>query len=67
VAGRVGARVVFQWAKRRPDGTIEVTFIDAPRPHCETSEAVHENLAFLRAAQQRALAALGLPDQQSRP
>ncbi|PYX84797.1 MAG: hypothetical protein DMG68_19660 [Acidobacteria bacterium] len=66
VAGRVGARVVFQWAKRRPDGTIEVTFIDAPRPHCETSEAVHENLAFLRAAQQRALAALGLPDQQSR-
>jgi hypothetical protein len=67
VAGRVGARVVFQWAKRRPDGTIEVTFIDAPRPHCETSEAVHENLDFLRAAQQRALAALGLPDQQSRP
>ena len=67
VAGRVGARVVFQWAKRRPDGTIEVTFVDAPRPHCETSEAVHENLAFLRAAQQRTLAALGLPDQQSRP
>jgi hypothetical protein len=62
VAGRVGARVVFQWAKRQPDGTIEVTFINAPRPHCETSEAVHENLAFLRAAQQRALAALGLPD-----
>jgi hypothetical protein len=65
LAGRVGARVVFQWAKRRPDGTIEVTFVDAPRPHCETSEAVHENLAFLRAAQQRALASLGLPDPQS--
>src|SRR5205823_7055746 len=67
VAGRVGARVVFQWAKRRSDGTIEVTFMNAPRPHCETSEAVHENLAFLRAAQQRVLADLGLPDHQSPP
>jgi hypothetical protein len=65
LAGRVGARVVFQWAKRRPDGTIEVTFMNAPRPYCETGEAVRENLAFLRAAQQRALAALGLPDQQA--
>jgi hypothetical protein len=65
LAGRVGARVVFQWAKRRPDGTIEVTFMNAPRPYCETAEAVHENLAFLRAAQQSALAALGLPDQKA--
>ena len=62
LAGRVRARVVFQWAKRRQDGTIEVTVVNAPRPYCETSEAVRENLAFLRAAQQRALAALGLPD-----
>jgi hypothetical protein len=62
LAGRVGARVVFQWARRRRDGTIEVTFANAPRSKCETSEAVQENLAFLRAAQQRALAALGLPD-----
>jgi hypothetical protein len=63
LAGRVGARVVFQWARRRRDGTIEVTFANAPRSKCETSEAVQENLAFLRAAQQRALAALGIPDQ----
>jgi hypothetical protein len=62
LAGRVGARVVFSWATRRPDGVIEVTFMNAPRPYCETDEAVRENLAFLRAAQQRALAALGLPD-----
>lgn len=61
IAGRVGARVVFQWATRRPNGTIEVTVVNAPRPHCETSEAVHENLAFLRAAQQRVLSQLGLP------
>jgi hypothetical protein len=65
LAGRVGARVVFQWAKRRADGTIEVTFVDAPRPYCETVEAVHENLAYLQAAQQRALRALGLPAQQA--
>jgi hypothetical protein len=67
LAGRVGARVVFQWAKKRPDGTIEVTIVNAPRPYCETAEAVRENLAFLRAAQQRALAALGLSDQKSPP
>ena len=65
IAARVGARVVFQWAKRRPDGTIEVTVMNAPRPYCETAEAVRENLAFLRAAQQRALVALGLPDQEA--
>jgi hypothetical protein len=62
LAGRVGARVIFQWAVRLPDGTIEVTFTTAPRPYCENEEAVQENLAFLRAAQQRALARLGLPD-----
>jgi hypothetical protein len=62
LAGRVGARVVFQWAKRRPDGTIEVTFANPPHSKCDTEEAVRENLAFLRAAQQRALAALGLSD-----
>lgn len=61
LAERVGARVLFQWARRRPDGTIEVTFIKAPRPYCENEEAVRENLAFLREAQKRALTALGLP------
>ena len=65
LAGRVGARVVFQWAARRPDGVIEVTFRNAPHPYCETDDAVRENLAFLREAQQRALAALGLSDQKA--
>jgi len=60
IAGRVGARVVFQWAQRRSDGTIDVTFVNAPRPYCEDEQAVHENLAFLKAAQQRALQSLGL-------
>ena len=65
LAGRVGARVVFQWAVRRPDGVIEVTFRNAPHPFCETDDAVRENLAFLREAQKRALAALGLADQKT--
>jgi hypothetical protein len=65
LAARVGARVVFQRAKRRPDGTIEVTVENAPRPYCESAEAVRENLAYLRAAQERALAALGLPDKKA--
>ena len=65
LAGRVGARVVFQWARRRPDGTIEVTFASPPRSKCDTAEAVQENLAFLRAAQQRALAGLGLAEQKA--
>jgi hypothetical protein len=60
LAGRVGARVLFQWARRRPDGTIEVTFINAPHPYCETREAVRENLAFLQKAQRRTLGELGL-------
>jgi hypothetical protein len=63
LAGRTGARIVFQWAVRRPDGVIEVTFRNAPHPYCETDDAVRENLAFLREAQQRALRALGLPEQ----
>jgi len=65
LARSVGARIVFQWAVRRPDGVIEVTFRNAPHPYCETEEAVSENLAFLRAAQQRTLAALGLPNQEA--
>jgi hypothetical protein len=62
LAERVGARVVFQWAKRRPDGTIDVTFIHAPQPYCQDDEAVHENLEFLREAQRRALIQLGITD-----
>jgi hypothetical protein len=62
LVGRVGARVVFQWATRRPDNIIEVTFVNAPRPHCENDEAVRENPAFLKAAQQHALQSLGLVD-----
>jgi hypothetical protein len=65
LAGRVGARVVFQWARRTKDGTIEVTFANPPHSKCETDEAVRENLAFLRAAQERVLSTLGVPDRKA--
>lgn len=67
LAGRIGARVVFQWARRRPDGTIDVTFIRAPHPYCESREAVQENLAFLREAQTRMLNELGLQPELLQP
>ncbi len=63
LAERVGARVVFQWAKRRPNGVIDVTFVNAPQPYCQDDAAVHENLEFLREAQKRALLRLGITDE----
>ncbi len=62
LAGRVGARVVFLGPRDDRMDVIEVTFMNAPRPFCDTEEAVRENLAFLRAAQQRALSLLGFPE-----
>jgi hypothetical protein len=63
LVGRIGARVIFLWAKRRPDGTIDVTFTHAPRPYCENKEAVHENLVFLREAQTKMMKELGIEPQ----
>ncbi|MGH9595728.1 MAG: hypothetical protein ACRD3K_02915 [Edaphobacter sp.] len=65
LVGRIGARVVFVSALRRPDDTIEVTLMKAPRPNCETEEAVQENLVCLRAAEERMLRDLGLQDQET--
>ncbi len=61
IAARMGARLVFQWAERQPNGDILVTFIDAPRPLCENAEAIRENLEYLRMANRRVLDLLGLP------
>ncbi|MEO6805957.1 MAG: hypothetical protein ABI209_07400 [Edaphobacter sp.] len=65
LAGRIGARVVFGSALRRPDDTIEVNLMKPPRPDCETEEAVQENLAYLRAAEERMLREFGLLDQET--
>ena len=67
LVGRMGARVVFQWARRSPSGTIDVTFGNAPRPYCENKEAVQENLAFLRDEQTRMMNSLGLQPQLHQP
>jgi hypothetical protein len=56
----VKARVVFPSAKRMPDGTIHVKYVNAPRPYCESEEAIEENMAALRESQRQALESLGL-------
>ena len=60
LVGRLGARVIFQWAERREDGVIDIWFVDAPQPFCESDEAIEENLEFLRVANRRVLGALGV-------
>ena len=60
VAGMVGAFVIFQWAERHADGTITVTFRQAPRPLCETDEEISENMEFLRQMNRKTLSELGV-------
>jgi hypothetical protein len=60
IAGQAGARVVFQWAERQPDGVIDIYFINAPRPLNESEEDIEANLEFLRVENQRILDSLGL-------
>ena len=56
---KLGGRLVFQQAKRQPDGTIHVRFMKAPRPMCESDEAIEENVAYLQEIQRQVLAELG--------
>jgi hypothetical protein len=60
IAGQTGARVVFQWAERQPDGVIDIYFINAPRPLNEREEDIAVNLEFLRVENRRILDSLGL-------
>lgn len=55
LAGRVGARVVFNWAERQPDGVIDIHFVEAPRPYCESEEDIEVNMEFLRRENRRIL------------
>jgi hypothetical protein len=63
VAGQAGARVVFQWAERQPDGVINIYFINAPRPLNESEEDIEVNLEFLRVENRRILDSLGWGNQ----
>jgi hypothetical protein len=60
IARQAGARVVFQWAERRPDGVIDIYFINAPRPLNESEEDIEVNMEFLRTERRRILGSLGL-------
>ncbi len=60
IAGQTGARVVFQWAERQPDGMMNIYIINAPRPLNESEEDIAVNLEFLRVENRRILDSLGL-------
>jgi hypothetical protein len=62
IARQAGARVVFQWAERRPDGVMDVYIINAPRPLNESEEDIEVNMEFLRVENRRILDSLGLKD-----
>jgi hypothetical protein len=59
VAGMANAFVVFTWADRRPDGTLEVTFMPAPNPFCKSDEEIRQNLEFLQTRNKEVLEELG--------
>jgi hypothetical protein len=59
VAGMSNALVVFTWAERHPDGTLHVTFMEAPNPLCKTDEEISQNLEFLQTMNIKALKELG--------
>jgi hypothetical protein len=63
IAGKAGARVVFQWAERQQDGVIDIYFVNPPRPFNESEEDIEVNLEFLRAVNRRILDSLGWEDQ----
>jgi hypothetical protein len=60
VAGMSNAFVVFTWAERHPDGTLNVTFMEAPNPLCKTDEEISQNLEFLQTRNRKALEELGV-------
>jgi lauroyl/myristoyl acyltransferase len=60
VAGMSGAFVIFTWAERQPDGTLEVTFTPAPYPLCRSDEEIHKNLEFLQTRNEKTLEELGI-------
>lgn len=59
VAGLASAFVVFTWAERHPDGTLEVTFMPAPNPLCKSDEEIQQNLEFLQTRNKKVLEELG--------
>lgn len=63
IAGMVGVRVIFQWAERQRDGTIDIYIVEAPRPYCKTEDDIEANMEFLRKENRRILDGLGFRPQ----
>ncbi len=59
LASRAGATLLFAWTELRADGTLEVTFREAPFPYSRTEEEIAVNMAFLREGRDRTLVRLG--------
>ena len=59
LASRARVPLVLQWTELAKDGTLLVTYREAPFPYSRTDEEIAANLAFLAEARNRSLARLG--------
>ena len=59
MARKLRVPLIFQWADLAEDGTLEVTYREAPYPYSRTEAEIAANLSFLAHARDRTLAALG--------
>ena len=59
LAGRLRVPLIFQWTELADDGTLDVTYREAPCPYSRTEEEIAENIAFLRESRARTLTRLG--------
>lgn len=60
LAGRMHVPLILIRTQLGEDGVVDVTFEAAPHPYCETDEAIAENMAALRSANDRVLQSLGV-------
>ncbi len=65
LAGRMHVPVILIRTELGDDGVVDVTFQAAPHPYCETEEAIAENMAALRSANDRVLQSLGVTPRRS--
>ncbi|MGI4827321.1 MAG: hypothetical protein ACRYFU_03895 [Janthinobacterium lividum] len=59
LAAMLRVPLVLQWAELTPDGSLEITYREAPFPCSQTEAEIAENLAFLKTARDRTLTTLG--------
>lgn len=59
LAAKLRVPLVLQWAELTPQGSLEITYREAPHPFSETEAEIAENIAFLKDARDHTLTALG--------